>query len=52
MEKKQNLRFLMALGGQKIIVLQDEENVHIYTDKRSERSNVSAERVSALIHSK
>ena len=45
MTKKPNLRFIMALGGQKIIILQDEQTMHVYSDKKPERKNVSVERV-------
>ena len=49
MKTHSNLRFLLALGGQKIIVLERENNLHIYTDKRATRANVSVERLSAVM---
>ncbi len=52
MNKKPNLRFIMALGGQKIIILQDDENLHVYSDKTPERKNVSLERVCDVIGKK
>ena len=52
MKKKPNLRFLMALGGQKIIILQDDESLHVYSDKAAQRKNVSVDRVCDVIGSK
>ena len=35
MAPKTNLRFLLSLGATKMVVLQDEDDLHIYTNKSS-----------------
>lgn len=52
MKNTANLRFFLALGNQKIVVVKKEDNLHIYADKNSTRKNVSIERLAALIQSK
>lgn len=49
MKNTSNLRFLLALGGQKIVVMQDDENMHVYSDESSGRGNVSAARISHAV---
>ena len=36
--KNPNLRFLLALGNTKMVVLKDEEDLHIYTNKTSRKT--------------
>lgn len=35
MAVKPNLRFLLSLGSTKIVVLQDKEDLHVYTNRPS-----------------
>ncbi len=48
--KKPNLRFLLALGSQKVVVMQQEDQMHIYGSKAAR--NVSVERISQAVLSK
>lgn len=41
MNKSTHLRFLLALGGQKAVVFQEQKNLHIYASPVSKRNNVS-----------
>ena len=52
MKNKSNLRFLLALGNQKVVVLEQAQNLHIYADKKNTRANVSLERLSSVMHTK
>lgn len=52
MNTKSNLRFFLALGGQKVVVLQDQQHMQIYADKKPVRGNVSVERMSAVLQTK
>ncbi len=38
MTPKPNLRFLLSLGSTKMVVLQDEDDLHVYTNKPSTKS--------------
>lgn len=40
------LRFLLALGGKRVVVMQEEDALHIYSDQRPGRNSISAERIS------
>lgn len=40
------LRFLLALGGKKVVVMQEEEALHVYSDQRPCRNSISVERIS------
>ena len=47
-----NLRFLLSLGNTKMVILQDTENMHIYsspTTSQKSRSRVTAEHVAAAL---
>ncbi|MBP5429713.1 MAG: hypothetical protein J6Y25_02325 [Elusimicrobiaceae bacterium] len=47
-----NLRFLLSLGNTKMVILQDTENMHIYsspTTGQKSRSRVTAEHVAAAL---
>ncbi len=47
-----NLRFLLSLGNTKMVILQDTENMHIYsspTTGQESRSRVTAEHVAAAL---
>ncbi len=51
MKNQTNLRFLLALGNTKMIVLKDQENLHIYsnnTDKR-QKNAVKADRLAQAL---
>ena len=43
--KNSNLRFLLSLGATKMVVLQDEESLHIYANEPRAKTN----RKSALL---
>lgn len=49
MNQNANLRFLLALGGQKVVVLQSEHDTHIYADSPAPQSNVSVKRLLAAL---
>lgn len=49
MKRAQNIRFLLALGGQKVVVTQERQHTHIYANPVSTRQNVSLKRLSALV---
>ena len=40
--KPANLRFLLALGSTKIVVLQDENDLHVYSKKHAKSSHRTA----------
>ena len=40
------LRFLLALGGKRVVVMQEAEDLHVYSDQRPCRNPISAERIS------
>lgn len=50
--KTPNLRFLMALGGKRIVVVQDQDDTHVYTDIRPSRNKVSVQRICDALLSK
>lgn len=54
--KQTNLRFLLSLGGTKMVILQDENDLHIYTnapaDKSRNRSTIAAEHVTEALVTK
>ena len=50
-----NLRFLLSLGNTKIVVLKEENNLHIYTNQPTEKplhENIATERVAEALLSK
>ena len=50
-----HLRFLLALGNTRIIALQDEENLRVYSNKKStsaKRNPVQAEHISEALIAK
>lgn len=49
MKQTQNLRFLLALGNQKVVVTQDPLHTHIYTNPQNTHPNVSVKRMTALL---
>ena len=52
MANKINLRFLLALGGQKVVITQQHDELQIYADQRSKRPNVSAVRMADVLSSR
>lgn len=55
--KPTNLRFLLSLGGTKMVVLQDENDLHIYAKRtaaksRSKKDQIAAEHVTEAILAK
>lgn len=52
MKNSNHLRFLLALGGQKVVVLQDQENLQIYGSDFSRTNSVSVCRLSEAVHTK
>lgn len=54
--KPSNLRFLLSLGGTKMVVLQDENDLHIYTNQTAAKSRkqhpIAAEHVTEALVSK
>ncbi len=51
MKNQTNLRFLLALGNTKIVVLEDQENLHIYSNKtdKNQKTAVAAERLTEAL---
>lgn len=50
MSRKTSLRFLLALGNTKVVVLNEEEGLQIYSDGKESRSkNAAAERISEAL---
>lgn len=51
--KPTNLRFLLSLGSTKMVVLQDEEDVHIYSNQvenvSRKKSAITVEHISEAI---
>lgn len=46
------LRFLLSLGGTKVVVLNDETNLHIYSSeagKSARKSGITAEHISEAL---
>lgn len=52
MTEKSKLRFLLALGGQRIVVLNKNAYTHLYTQPAVTRQNVSASRLYTAIQTK
>lgn len=52
MKNNNTLRFLLALGNQKVIVMQDREDAHVYSNGCACRGNVSVERISDAVLAK
>ena len=54
--KQPNLRFLLSLGDTKMVVLQDEQDLHIYSNqttcKSRNRSTIAAEHVTEALVAK
>ncbi len=54
--KTTNLRFLLSLGNTKMVVLQDENDLHIYTNQPTAKSRkqhtIAAEHVTEALVSK
>lgn len=50
MNKKTSLRFLLALGNTKVVVLNDREGLQVYADNsKSKKHAVAAERISEAL---
>lgn len=50
MSKKTSLRFLLALGNTKVVVLNDREGLQIYADSPTNKKHaVAAERISEAL---
>ncbi len=51
MKKQPNLRFLLALGNTKIVVLKDQEELQVYSSAQNKRqkNNVAAERLTEAL---
>lgn len=48
-----NLRFLLALGGKRVVVMQENNNLHVYSDHHAGRNaTVSVERISEAVAAK
>ncbi len=52
MTKKSNLRFLLALGGQKVIIMQEQDELQVYTKQHTEKPNVSALHLYEVVQSR
>lgn len=52
MTKSANLRFLLSLGNQKIIVLNQQDDLQFYASHHSRGPNVSAARIAAALTAK
>lgn len=52
MQNKNNLRFLLALGNQKVVVMRQQDNFEIYSGKKSGKQNVSLSRISTALAQK
>lgn len=55
--KQSNLRFLLSLGGTKMVVLQDENDLHIYSNQtpskfHSKKDQIAAEHVTEALVAK
>lgn len=53
MTKTHNLRFLLALGNKKVVVLKEKDSFSVYSDKTTEKSknSVSLERLTDAVSS-
>lgn len=51
MTTKTNLRFLLALGNKKVIVLKDAETLSVYSDvsAEAEKHRLAVERISSAV---
>lgn len=53
---KSNLRFLLALGSRKVVVLENSDRLNIYSDAKEteprEKSRVSVERITSAVLSR
>lgn len=51
MNKKTSLRFLLALGNTKVVVLQEQDALQVYADGKSnsQKHAVAAERISEVL---
>ena len=52
MTHKSNLRFLLALGNQKVVIMQQQDQMQIFTGRDMGRSNVSASRLCEAVESR
>lgn len=54
MKVKSNLRFLLALGNKKVIVLKDDNDLSIYTDcpPDQEKHRLAVERIGSAVAAK
>ena len=52
MTHKFNLRFLLALGNQKVVIMQQQDEVQVFTGQDAGRPNVSASRLCEAVESK
>ena len=46
MNKTNNLRFLLALGSKKVVVMQGQEDLQVYTDQSPSHGRLFVERIS------
>ena len=44
--KNPSLRFLLALGGKKVVVVQERQDLKIYSDQKQPTNSVFVERIS------
>ncbi len=51
MKTNSNLRFLLALGNQKVIIMQEAESLRVYGTPR-QRANISVSRLSDAVASR
>ncbi len=51
MTKTNNLRFLLALGNKKVVVLKDQDTLNVYSDNRpaSSKNRLSVERLAEAV---
>jgi len=49
---KQNLRFLLALGGQRVVIIKNQNRLQLYAGQQSDKPNVSPERLCAVVQTK
>ena len=52
MSEKPNLRFLLALGGQRVVVLRQRQQTQLYTNCSAQPKNISPARLYAAVQTK
>ncbi len=48
-KKTPSLRFLLALGGKKVVVVQNQQDLQVYSDQAPRSGHVFVERISNAI---